>query len=347
MAYIVRSNYDVKVGTHLALQKGVAKRRVFEVPSNYNVYTANQAPAKPFLKWAGGKGQLLEQISSYLPQGLLNGSIKRYVEPFVGGGAMFFYLASSGYQSSIDEFFIYDVNPELILAYKTIKFDVYALIDALLKIQSKYWSMSDIEKSQYFYYVRQLFNSKRRSIDFNVFSSNWVERAAEIIFLNRTCFNGLFRVNSRGEFNVPCGKYKKPLICNVDNLKAISLVLQKTHVELGDFTNCKDFVDDRTFVYFDPPYRPISSTANFTGYSQNIWHDSEQLRLRDFFAELDSKGAKLLLSNSDPKNENINDNFFEDAYNAYKIERVKAARKINCNASKRGQINELLIMNYE
>ncbi|BAZ13962.1 adenine-specific DNA methylase [Calothrix sp. NIES-4071] len=346
MTYIVRKNYDVKVGK-LPLQKGVAKRRVFEAPSNYNFFTsANQAPAKPFLKWAGGKGQLLEQISSYLPQSLLDGSINRYVEPFVGGGAMFFYLASSCYQSSINEFFIYDVNPELILAYKTIKHDVYALIEALLKIQSKYWSLSDIERSQYFYYIRNSFNLRRKSINFNVFNSNWVERAAQIIFLNRTCFNGLFRVNSKGEFNVPCGKYKKPLICNVDNLKAISLLLQNTHIELGDFTKCKEIVDDKTFVYFDPPYRPLSNTANFTGYSQNVWHDSEQLRLRDFFSELHLKGAKLLLSNSDPKNENINDNFFEDAYNAYRIERVKAARKINCNASKRGQITELVIMNY-
>ncbi len=280
MAYIVRKNYNVKVETRLPVEKGI-ERRVFEAPSNFNFLTS-AIPAKPFLKWAGGKGQLLEQISSYLPQSLSNGSIKRYVEPFVGGGAMFFYLASSGYQSSINEFFIYDVNPELILAYKTIKKDVYALIDALLKIQAKYWSLSDIEKNQYFYCIRDLFNSRSQSINFNVFSSNWVERAAQIIFLNRTCFNGLFRVNSKGEFNVPCGKYKKPLICNTDNLKAISLVLQKTHIELGDFTKCKEIVDDKTFVYFDPPYRPISSTANFTGYSQNIWHDNEQLRLRDF-----------------------------------------------------------------
>ncbi|MBF2066205.1 MAG: DNA adenine methylase [Calothrix sp. C42_A2020_038] len=344
MAYIVRKNYDVTVGTQLPLQKGVAKRRVFEAPIKF--LTSNQPAAKPFLKWAGGKGQLLEQISSYFPQSLPNGSIKRYVEPFVGGGAMFFYLASSCYQSSINEFFIYDINPELILAYKTIKKDVYALIDALLKIQAKYWSLSDIEKTKYFYYIRNLFNSQRKNIDFNVFSSNWVERAAQIIFLNRSCFNGLFRVNSKGDFNVPCGKYKKPLICNADNLKVISLVLQKTHIELGDFTKCKEFVDGETFVYFDPPYRPISSTANFTGYSQNIWHDSEQFRLRDFFDELHLRGAQLLLSNSDPKNENINDNFFEDAYSTYRIERVRAARKINCNASKRGQINELLIMNY-
>jgi DNA adenine methylase len=347
MAYIVRNNYDVKVGTQLPLEKGIQKKRVFEAPSNFNFSTSvNQTPAKPFLKWAGGKGQLLEQISGYLPQSLSNGSITRYVEPFVGGGAMFFYLASSCYQSSINEFFIYDVNPELILAYKTIKKDVYALIETLLNIQTKYWSLSDIDKSQYFYDIRDSLNSRRKSINFDVFSGSWVERAAQIIFLNRTCFNGLFRVNSKGEFNVPCGKYKKPLICNTDNLKAISLVLQKTYIELGDFTKCKEVVDDKTFIYFDPPYRPISSTANFTGYSQNIWHDNEQLRLRDFFGELHIKGAKLLLSNSDPKNENINDNFFEDAYSAYRMERVKAARKINCNASKRGQITELLIMNY-
>jgi DNA adenine methylase len=326
--HIVQNNYE---------------SRVKERPSVRISSSAKNVSIRPFLKWAGGKGQLLEQMSNFLPKGLIDGSIKRYVEPFIGGGAMFFYIASA-YTNL--EFFIYDINPELILAYKTIKQDVNALGEILLKIQSQYWSLSEKDKSQYFYQVRDSFNLQRKQIDFHRFSDSWIERTAQIIFLNRTCFNGLFRVNSQGKFNVPIGRYKNPKICNIENLQAISTILQNTQIELGDFTACKNLIDSDTFIYFDPPYRPISNTANFTSYSENNFDDNEQLRLRNFFHDLNSSGAKLLLSNSDPKNQNEQDNFFEDAYQAYRIERVKASRNISSNASTRGQINELLIMNY-
>ncbi|MDJ0736599.1 MAG: Dam family site-specific DNA-(adenine-N6)-methyltransferase [Nostocaceae cyanobacterium] len=299
---------------------------------------------RPFLKWAGGKGKLVQQISDFFPESLIDGSITRYVEPFIGGGAMLFYIASNYH--NLEEIVVFDINPELILAYQTIKQDVDLLGEVLLNIQDKYWSLSENERKKYFYQTRELFNSHKKNINYHQFASSWIERTAQIIFLNRTCFNGLFRVNSQGYFNVPMGKYNKPKICNLENLRAVSLILQKVNILLGDFTKCREFIDEATFVYFDPPYRPISKTANFTAYSESSFNDSEQLRLRDFFSELDSVGSKLLLSNSDPKNENQSDNFFEDAYRNYRIERIQASRNINSKSSKRGLINELLIMNY-
>ncbi|MCX7594520.1 MAG: DNA adenine methylase [Fischerella sp.] len=299
--------------------------------------------AKPFLKWAGGKGQLLEQIDKFLPDQLASGSIKRYIEPFIGGGAVFLHLAN---RYEIEEFVISDINCELVLAYKTIQKNVEELIEILLNIQNKYLSLDESERNLYFYQIRSQFNLRRHQIDFQVYNHEWIERTAEIIFLNRTCFNGLFRVNSKGDFNVPVGRYKNPTICDPKNLKAVARILQKAQIFQGDFTECEKFVSDNSLIYFDPPYRPISQTANFTSYSQHSFDEIEQLRLRDFFRLLDSKGAKLILSNSDPKNENSNDNFFELAYEGYRIERVKAKRNINSDTSRRKQIHELLIMNY-
>ncbi len=299
--------------------------------------------AQPFLKWAGGKTQLLTQIESFFPEELLTGSITKYIEPFVGGGAVFFRVANT---YPISEFLISDVNPELIIAYQTIQKDVESLISRLWKEQETYLSLTEEERKNFFYQVRNDYNLRRNQINFETYNSHWIERTAQLIFLNRTCFNGLFRVNSKGEFNVPFGRYKKPRICDGDNLRQVSQVLEKTTIQQGDFTNCKQFVDQTSFVYFDPPYRPISKTSNFNAYSQQVFNDSEQLRLRDFFQSLNQKGAKLLLSNSDPKNEDQNDDFFEDAYSNYRIERVEAARNINSKGSQRGKIKELFIMNY-
>ncbi len=298
---------------------------------------------KPFLKWAGGKTQLLEQLDKFFPQELLNGSIKRYIEPFIGSGAVFLHIAQF---YKVDDFFISDINPELVLAYKTIQKEVEDLIEFLLNIQTNYLSLDENERNKYFYQTRSTFNSLRNQINFHIFSKDWIERTAQIIFLNRTCFNGLFRVNSQGEFNVPVGRYKNPTICDQENLRAVSQILQKTQIHQGDFTECEKFVNKQTLVYFDPPYRPISKTASFTSYSQSSFNDCDQLRLRDFFILLDRQGSKLILSNSDPKNEEADDNFFDYAYEGYRIKRVKAARNINSKASKRGEIDELVIMNY-
>jgi len=216
----------------------------------------------------------------------------------------------------------------------------------LIDIENKYLSFNENERKEYFYQTRMLFNSRKSYIDFQNYNSEWIERTAQIIFLNKTCYNGLFRVNSKGEFNVPVGKYKNPTICDSKNLKIVAEVLQNTEIHHQDFSEYKDLVDSKTFIYFDPPYRPLSKTSNFTAYSQEIFNDSEQIRLRDFFKSLDKKGAFLLLSNSDPKNRDIKDDFFDTVYGDYRIERVKASRAINSNASERKAINELLIMNY-
>ena len=303
----------------------------------------NSMQARPFLKWAGGKSQLIKEIDKNLPEELAQGKINRYIEPFVGGGAVFLYIAQL---DKVEEFFIWDINPELVLAYKTIQKNVEDLIELLLKLQDKYLSFDVEERKPYFYQIRSQFNQQRQQIDFQTYHPDWVERTAHLIFLNRTCFNGLFRVNSKGEFNVPIGRYKNPKICHANNLKAVAKILQNTQIHYGDFTDSEAFVDHRSLVYFDPPYRPLSKTANFTSYSKETFDDSSQLRLRDFFRVLDQKGAKLILSNSDPKNEDLTDNFFDAAYAGYQIKRVKAKRTINSNANQRGQINELLIMNY-
>ncbi|MFP5275014.1 MAG: DNA adenine methylase [Coleofasciculus sp.] len=303
----------------------------------------NSMQARPFLKWAGGKSQLIKEIDKNLPEELAQGKINRYIEPFVGGGAVFLYIAQL---DKVEEFFIWDINPELVLAYKTIQENVEDLIELLLKLQDKYLSFDVEERKPYFYQIRSQFNQQRQQIDFQTYHPDWVERTAHLIFLNRTCFNGLFRVNSKGEFNVPIGRYKNPKICHANNLKAVAKILQNTQIHYGDFTDSEAFVDHRSLVYFDPPYRPLSKTANFTSYSKETFDDSSQLRLRDFFRVLDQKGAKLILSNSDPKNEDLTDNFFDAAYAGYQIKRVKAKRTINSNANQRGQINELLIMNY-
>ena len=299
--------------------------------------------AKPFLKWAGGKAQLIEQIVNHLPNELKHGKLHRYVEPFVGGGALFFHVAQ---MYEVEEYFIFDVNEELILVYKSIQKDADSLINLLKAMERKYHRLSPNRQKEYFYAVRFELNENRPSIDFTNYTEAWIERTAQIIFLNRTCFNGLFRVNSKGEFNVPFGKYKNPLICAEDNLRAVSELLQHTEIRFGDFSACESFVNSDAFVYFDPPYRPISKTASFTSYSKYDFDDAAQLRLASFYRLLDRNGAKLMLSNSDPKNENPKDHFFEDAYKDFRIERVLANRMINCNAERRGKINELLILNY-
>lgn len=300
--------------------------------------------AKPFLKWAGGKTQLIEQIQHYFPRALKRGEITRYVEPFAGSGALFFFVAQN---YPVEAFYLFDVNEELVIAYKTIQENVNELIRKLESMQEEYFALTETDQEEKFYAVRHQFNHERRNIDFDHYQTEWIERTAQTIFLNRTCFNGLFRVNARGEFNVPFGRYKNPQICNAENLRQVSRVLQRAKIERGDFINCDAVVNADTFVYFDPPYRPISPTASFTSYSKFEFGDNEQRRLAEFYKKLDARGAQLMLSNSDPKNENPDDHFFESLYEGFNIRRVQASRMINCDATKRGKINELLVMNYE
>ena len=299
--------------------------------------------AKPFLKWAGGKRQLLTQIDAFLPSALKNGTIQRYVEPFVGGGALFFHIAQ---HYPIDELVISDANSELILAYRTLQTAVEDVISALDDIEGKYLALDEKSREAFFYATRTRLNSTRSTINFSEFQPVWVERTAQFIFLNRTCYNGLYRVNGKGAFNVPFGRYKNPRICHAGNLRAVAQVLQRTQIVNGRFPLCAPFIDNNSFVYFDPPYRPLSKTAHFTSYSARPFNDADQLKLATFFRQLDERGATLMLSNSDPHNSDPQDDFFEEAYAGFVIERVRAKRKINSRVNGRGAINELLIMNY-
>lgn len=299
---------------------------------------------KPFLKWAGGKSQLLKQFENYFPEELKSGKIENYYEPFLGGGAVFFHIKQK-YQ--IKNSFLFDINPELILIYNVVKNDISLLVKLLKDMKREYFNLIDDKRKKYYYAIRNELNKNLPSFNYSVYSSDWISRAAQLIFLNKTCFNGLFRQNSRGEFNVPFGKYKNPAILDEKNLFAASVLLQNAKIEVLDFRDLIKKVKEKSFIYFDPPYRPLNRTSNFTAYSKFDFGENEQLELATLFSKLSSiKNVKLMLSNSDPKNLNKNDNFFEDLYSKFNISRVSANRMINCVAEKRGKINELIITNY-
>ncbi len=191
-----------------------------------------------------------------------------------------------------------------------------------------------------------MFNEQRLTINFNRYADSWINRTAQLIFLNRTCFNGLYRVNSKGEFNTPAGRYANPTICDEANLKAVSALLDKAQIKKADFDESVKDIKPASFIYFDPPYRPISKTALFTAYSKLIFSDEEQVRLAARFKELSKKGALLMLSNSDPRNINPGDDFFDSLYKEFNMLRVPAKRLINSVASARGNISEIIITNY-
>ncbi len=291
---------------------------------------------KPFLKWAGGKGQLLKEIEKYYPFDT-DLKITKYAEPFVGGGAVLFDILN---KYELQEIYVSDINAELINAYTIIRDDIDALLDVLKQFETDYLLLSNSCRKEAYLTKRARFNELKSK------KENGVELAALMIFLNKTCFNGLYRVNRKGEYNVPMGAYKNPLICNEQNLKAVSDRLQNVKIVCGDYKESADFIDDKTFVYFDPPYRPLTATANFTSYTENLFDDKKQLELANFVQQIDNKGAKVVISNSDPKNTNENDDFFDNAYAKQNIKRVSATRMINRNSDKRGRINELLISNF-
>ncbi|MBW7863707.1 MAG: DNA adenine methylase [Candidatus Hydrogenedentes bacterium] len=300
-------------------------------------------PAKPFLKWAGGKGQLLGEIRARLPVELAGGGITRYIEPFVGGGAVLFDLIQA---NRFQDIFIFDLNRDLICVYRVVQRAVESLILRLQEITHEYHSLNPVEQDAFYYNARTEFNATRDSIRPKRIGDAEIDRASKFIFLNKTCYNGLYRVNSEGDFNVPFGFYVRPNICDEHNLRVASRVLQGVSIQTGDFAMCESFVTSDTFIYLDPPYRPLSDTANFNAYTGTNFDDASQQRLAALFQRFNDLGAKLMLSNSDPKNENPNDHFFEDAYAGFHISRVAATRRINSDAAKRGNIYELIITNY-
>ena len=248
---------------------------------------SDEKRVKPFLKWAGGKGQLLPEIENYYP--FENGRITKYAEPFVGGGAVLFDILN---KYDLEEVYISDINAELINTYLAIRDNIDALIETLYTMQNDFISLNTDDRKAYYLEKRNRFNDLKASGNDN----KSIEKAALMIFLNKTCFNGLFRVNRKGLFNVPIGAYKNPMICDEGNLRAVSEKLQKIIIVCGDYRKSAEFIDENTFVYLDPPYRPLSNTASFTAYTENLFNDEEQIELAEFVDNMHKKGAKIVLN---------------------------------------------------
>ena len=292
--------------------------------------------AKPFIKWVGGKGQLLEQLNAQLPANFENWNDVTYIEPFVGGGAMLFYMLQK--YPNIRHAVINDVNPDLITCYRTVRDMPEELIASLTDIQDAYNEVESEEgRKVFFLAVRDRYNEK---------NLDPLDNTTKFFFLNRTCFNGLYRVNKKGLFNVPFGKYTNPQICDPATIRKDSEILQHVEILTGDFEATFDYAQGNTLFYFDPPYRPLSDTSSFNDYAKESFNDDAQIRLKDYCDRINEAGFRFMLSNSDCKGKNEEDNFFDVLYGAYKIERVWASRNINSNPNKRGKLTEILVHNY-
>lgn len=292
--------------------------------------------AKPFIKWVGGKGQLIEQLEALLPADFSERENVTYIEPFVGGGAMLFYMLQK--YPNIKSAVINDINPDLTLCYQVVRDNPTELVKSLDAIQTEYRALrTEKERKIFFLNKRDRFNTK---------SLDSIENCTLFFFLNRTCFNGLYRVNKAGKFNVPFGKYSTPTICDADTIYADSRLLQKVEIMTGDFEQTYTKIEDNTFFYFDPPYRPLSNTSSFNDYSREDFNDNAQIRLKYFCDKLNEIGVDFMLSNSDCLGKDGIDRFFDDLFIDYRIERVWASRNVNAIASKRGKLTELLVRNY-
>jgi DNA adenine methylase len=276
----------------------------------------------PFLKWAGGKTQVLKQMQ--FPE-----KFGDYYEPFLGGGAVFFHLAPK-----LTCAYLSDINKDLVNTYKVVRDNVEELILILEFMQDQHINQSDFDRKEYYYMVRAAYNN----------NSDSIMKAAQFIYLNRTCFNGLYRVNASGQFNVPMGKYAKPRICDASNLREASKALQIAIIEEGHYCLRKPSVN--SFVYYDPPYRPLSKTSAFVGYDKSGFDDNDQRNLAMHIKLTAPENNYFMLSNSDPHNTDPGDNFFDDLYNWCNIKRIQARRNVNSKSENRGLVSELLITNY-
>lgn len=290
---------------------------------------------KPFLKWAGGKTQLIPNIAKVLPIKVVQTNFT-YIEPFVGSGAVLFWILNNF--PNLKRAVINDINEDLINTYKIIASSPKELISILEILQNEFHALEGDEdnKKIYFYEKRSLYNTRKEEKS---------GQAALFIFLNRTCFNGLYRVNRKNEYNVPMGSYKKPSICDKENILIISNLLQKVEILCGDYEDTLNLADQNTLFYFDPPYKPLNETSNFNSYAKDEFNDQEQIRLRDFCSKLNILNHSWILSNSDVKGEDENENFFDNLYSNFHIQRVDARRNINADSTKRGFLKELLITN--
>ena len=291
--------------------------------------TANHS--KPFVKWAGGKRQLLPELDKRLKAAFDGGGIDTYVEPFVGGGAVYFHVMAN-YGNAIKRAVINDINADLMTAFTAVRSNPDGLIRALSGLQDKYLNMDMEGKKAMYLETRERFNRK---------DDDLTDTAAMFMFLNKTCFNGLYRVNKQGKFNAPFSYSENPNICDTYTLTRASETLQDTVILRTDYKETAESASPNTIFYLDPPYRPISDTSAFTSYTPEGFDDEEQLELMDFCHRIHDKGAKFILSNSD-----AGDGYFDELYKDFKIERVQARRSINSKGEKRGKINELIITNF-
>lgn len=288
--------------------------------------------AKPFIKWVGGKTQLIEQLEALLPADFDEWKDVTYIEPFVGGGAMLFYMLRT--HSNIRTAVINDINSDLITCYKVVRDNPSELVEALQAIQAEYFALtSEDERKAFFMQRRDEFNTKALDL---------LRNTTLFFFLNRTCFNGLYRVNKAGVFNVPFGRYANPTICDRKTIFADSKLLKNVEILTGDYTATLAHAKGRTLFYFDPPYRPLNNTSSFNDYTKEAFNDLAQIRLKTFCDTVASSGYHFMLSNSD-----CQDGFFDDLYSQYEIDRVLASRSVNANASKRGKLTEILVHNYK
>lgn len=292
--------------------------------------------AKPFIKWVGGKTQLIEQLDAQLPADFGNWENVTYIEPFVGGGAFLFYMLQQ--YPNIRHAIINDVNPDLISSYLTVRDRPGELIASLTDIQSTYQALRSEEARKEFYLsVRDRYNEK---------NLDPIENTTKFFFLNRTCFNGLYRVNKKGLFNVPFGKYANPKICDENTIRKDSELLQRVEIMTGDFEATFPHAQGHTLFYFDPPYRPLSNTSSFNDYAKDAFNDDAQIRLKKYCDRIHAAGFSFMLSNSDSRAKNAADDFFDVLYENYQIERVWASRSINSKPDKRGKLTEILVHNY-
>lgn len=282
---------------------------------------------KPFLKWVGGKTQLLPTLSELLPS-----AITKYCEPFIGGGAMLFYLLNT---YNLQEVLINDTNSDLIITYLVIKHDVNRLIQILSKVESKYLKLNENLRSLFYYTVREQFNNE--ILNYGTYSDAWVKRAAQLIFLNKTCFNGLYRVNKSGKFNSPHGDYKNPTICDSENLKVVNQKLQIVEMKIGNYQNCIDWIDNNTFVYLDPPYIPVSKFAKFNSYSKDGWGLEDDNNLIDWLHKLNALGAKIMLSSSHAS---------DWSKTGFRQLEITARRNVSSKVESRQGTTELVVINY-
>ena len=286
--------------------------------------------AKPFVKWVGGKTQLIDQLEAMLPADFDQWENVTYIEPFVGGGAMLFYMLQT--HSNIKSAVINDINSNLTTCYRVVRDQPAELIASLKDIQREYYALPSEERKQFFMCMRAEFNTK---------ALDPIRNTTLFFFLNRTCFNGLYRVNKSGLFNVPFGRYETPIICDPNTIYADSKLLQNVEILTGDYQQTLSYAKGNTLFYFDPPYRPLNHTSSFNDYTKEVFNDLAQCRLKEFCDQVEQAEYHFMLSNSD-----CQDMFFDDLYTQYIIERVWASRSVNANASKRGKLTEILVHNY-